>query len=141
MQINHFLLLQKLKNTESTQLWAWALRQIASFFQNKPLKVKFKVKLADFILRGGPRRNLPGPQRRPRSCAGIHRGGARLDWKKNFPTLTELDTFWRCFWVFSRIKNDFFCIFNQVNNQFLHQSYLKSLLPVKLTTKNAVIFL
>ena len=37
------------------------------------------------------------------------------------------------FFIFSIIKNDFFCTFYQVNNLFLHQSYLKSPLPVKLT--------
>ena len=35
------------------------------------------------------------------------------------------------FGIFSIKKNDF--IFYQVNNLFLHQSYLKSPLPVKLT--------
>ena len=30
-------------------------------------------------------------------------------------------------------KKGIFCIFYQVNNLFLHQSYLKSQLPVKLT--------
>ena len=39
----------------------------------------------------------------------------------------------RYFWIFSIIKNDFFYIFYQVNNLFLHHSYLKSPLPVKLT--------
>ena len=39
----------------------------------------------------------------------------------------------RYFLIFSIIKNDFFCIFYQVNNLFLHQSYLESPLPVKLT--------
>ena len=39
----------------------------------------------------------------------------------------------RYFWLFSIIKNDFFCIFYQANSLFLHQSYLKSPLPVKLT--------
>ena len=37
------------------------------------------------------------------------------------------------FLIFSIIKNDFFCIFYKVNNLFLHQSYLKIPLPVKLT--------
>ena len=47
----------------------------------------------------------------------------------------RLDQSWALlvFWVFSIIKNDFFCIFYQVNSLFLHQSYLKSPLPVKLT--------
>ena len=39
----------------------------------------------------------------------------------------------RYFLNFSIIKNVFFCIFYQVNNLFLHQSYLNSPLPVKLT--------
>ena len=39
----------------------------------------------------------------------------------------------RYFFTFSIIKNDFFCTFYKVNNLFLHQSYLKSSLPVKLT--------
>ena len=38
----------------------------------------------------------------------------------------------RYVWIFSRIKM-IFCIFDQVNNLFLHQSYLKSPLPVILT--------
>ena len=44
----------------------------------------------------------------------------------------ELDT-WGIFVIFSIIKNDFCYIFYKVNNIFLHQSYLKSPLPVKLT--------
>ena len=39
----------------------------------------------------------------------------------------------RNFLMFSIIKNDDHCILNQVNNLFLHQSSLKSPLPVKLT--------
>ena len=39
----------------------------------------------------------------------------------------------RYFLIFSITKNDFFCIFYQAYNLFLHQSYLKSPLPVKLT--------
>ena len=39
----------------------------------------------------------------------------------------------RNFWICSIIKNDFIYIFYQVNNLFLHQFYLKSPLPVKLT--------
>ena len=34
---------------------------------------------------------------------------------------------------FLLIKNDFFAFFYEVNNLFLHLSYLKSPLPVKLT--------
>ena len=37
------------------------------------------------------------------------------------------------FWICSILKNDFFAFFYQVNNIFLHQSYLKSPLPVNLT--------
>ena len=37
------------------------------------------------------------------------------------------------FFNFFNNKKLFFCIFYQVNNLFLLQSYLKSLLPVKLT--------
>ena len=44
---------------------------------------------------------------------------------------SELD--FRYFLIFSIIKNYFFCIFYKVNNLFLHQSYLKSPVPVKLT--------
>ena len=40
------------------------------------------------------------------------------------------------FWIFLIIKNDFLHFFYQVNSLFLHQSYLKSPLPVKLI-KNA----
>ena len=39
----------------------------------------------------------------------------------------------RYFLIFSIIKNEFLGIFYQVDNLFLHQSYLKSPLPVKLT--------
>ena len=37
------------------------------------------------------------------------------------------------FFHFSIIKNDFFALFYKVNNRFLHQSYLKSPIPFKLT--------
>ena len=39
----------------------------------------------------------------------------------------------RYFLIFSILKNDFFCIFYQVNNLFLHHRYLKSPLTVKST--------
>ena len=41
------------------------------------------------------------------------------------------------FFYFFTHKKWYFCIFYKVNNLFLHQSYLKSPLPVKLATKNA----
>ena len=44
-----------------------------------------------------------------------------------------LNIFYRYFLILSIIKNDFLNIFYQVSNLFLHQSYLKSPLPVKLT--------
>ena len=44
----------------------------------------------------------------------------------------------RFFNIFSMIKNDFFCIFYQVKNLFLHQSYLKSPNPSQINLiKNA----
>ena len=45
---------------------------------------------------------------------------------------SELGT-WGIFGIFSTIKNYFFAFFYVVNDLFLHQSYLKSPLPVKLT--------
>ena len=42
---------------------------------------------------------------------------------------------WALSVTFSMVKSDFFCIFYKVGNPFLHQSYLKSPLPVKLTYK------
>ena len=53
----------------------------------------------------------------------------------------EIGTAWWQSWALSVFlnffnnKNDFFCIFYQVNNLFLHQSNLKSPLAVKLTWK------
>ena len=37
------------------------------------------------------------------------------------------------FFYFFNNKNNFFCIFYQVNNLFLHQSYIKGPLLVKFT--------
>ena len=39
----------------------------------------------------------------------------------------------RYFFNFFNNKNDFYCTFYHINNLFLHQSYLKNPLPVKLT--------
>ena len=51
---------------------------------------------------------------------------------KGMVSTAELGTF-GIFYIFFNNKNDFWAFLYQVKNLFLHQSYLKSPLPVKLT--------
>ena len=60
-----------------------------------------------------------------------------------YPTAEHVDMLSEQSWAlqvfisFFKDKNVFYCIFYKVNNLFLHQSYLKSVLQVKLTWQNA----
>ena len=59
--------------------------------------------------------------------------GERNDGMMPDVTITQQSWALPVFFHFFTNKKGLFCIFYQVNNQFLHQSYLKSPLPVKLT--------
>ena len=63
----------------------------------------------------------------------VHRGWENVSSPLCLSLLGVRAGHFRYFLSFFNNKNDFFALFFQVNNQFLHQSYLKSPLPVKLT--------